>query len=404
MSFDEYIYSRFIRYFGSRRPDQATLERTAHLEVMKPRLTVLARALTGESIELFPAEREGGRRGHGFFLPGQCALLPSLTDNLSYYLFRVVYLSCQHRLGLNWPQGEEGDLGASRLRARESSDMVLDMLRVEFPSAMELHGQLLQQLQALEEPDLSWLYGKWMSDPVGKPDSSLTADGGAKGRPAQPKPQTTLQARPVESVQTLQVDKKMQEDYVLTHNFEKVETAEEYDGVWRDFDGEDDLEDHSAALDELNMRFTVRSDEMTHSVYQAEFTGDTTIAEAADSEGEGHFIAYDEWDVRKQAYRPAFCRVFPHYPKASDPGFPARVIGENASTLESLRKTLANVSNRRRQVRYQTQGEDFDLDLVTDMYVDIHNRHTPSEKIYLSPRKRDKDLSILLLLDNSLST
>ncbi|HRF40906.1 MAG TPA: hypothetical protein PK198_19080, partial [Saprospiraceae bacterium] len=34
----------------------------------------------------------------------------------------------------------------------------------------------------------------------------------------------------------------------------------------------------------------------------------------------------------------------------------------------------------------------------------LHSRKTPSEKIYLSNRKREKDFSILLLLDISLSS
>ncbi|MDP3441661.1 MAG: VWA domain-containing protein, partial [Ignavibacteria bacterium] len=44
-----------------------------------------------------------------------------------------------------------------------------------------------------------------------------------------------------------------------------------------------------------------------------------------------------------------------------------------------------------------------DIDAITDMFVDIHSGRTPSEKIYLSKRKIEKDISILLLLDNSLS-
>jgi nitric oxide reductase NorD protein len=52
----------------------------------------------------------------------------------------------------------------------------------------------------------------------------------------------------------------------------------------------------------------------------------------------------------------------------------------------------------------QTQGEEFDIDAITDLYIDVHSKHTPSEKIYLSTRKKEKDLSILLLLDISLSS
>ena len=55
-------------------------------------------------------------------------------------------------------------------------------------------------------------------------------------------------------------------------------------------------------------------------------------------------------------------------------------------------------------VRRQPSGEDIDIDAVTDMYADIKARHTPDEKIYLSKRKRKKELAILFLLDLSLSS
>ena len=58
------------------------------------------------------------------------------------------------------------------------------------------------------------------------------------------KPLTTLKSKAVEEVVTVELDKKQQEDYVLLHNFEKAETAEEFNGTWRDFDGSDELEEH----------------------------------------------------------------------------------------------------------------------------------------------------------------
>jgi nitric oxide reductase NorD protein len=62
------------------------------------------------------------------------------------------------------------------------------------------------------------------------------------------------------------------------------------------------------------------------------------------------------------------------------------------------------VNNKYQFQRRQTQGEEFDIDAITDLFVDVHSGHTPSEKIYLSKRKKEKDLSILLLLDISLSS
>jgi len=65
---------------------------------------------------------------------------------------------------------------------------------------------------------------------------------------------------------------------------------------------------------------------------------------------------------------------------------------------------LTNINNRYQEQRRQPQGEHFDIDALTDMFIDIYSKHTPDEKIYISNRKREKDLSILLLLDISLSS
>jgi nitric oxide reductase NorD protein len=69
-----------------------------------------------------------------------------------------------------------------------------------------------------------------------------------------------------------------------------------------------------------------------------------------------------------------------------------------------LRKMLTNVNNKMQQQRRQSQGDEFDIDAITDLYIDVHSQRTPSDKIYISNRKKEKDLSILLLLDISLSS
>ncbi len=65
---------------------------------------------------------------------------------------------------------------------------------------------------------------------------------------------------------------------------------------------------------------------------------------------------------------------------------------------------LANVNNAYEWKRRQTQGSEIDIDSVTDYLIDLQTGHTPTEKIYLSSRKSQKDISILLLLDLSLSS
>ena len=408
MSFDEFIYGKLVKYFNNKKVNQDELSRRVLLEEIKPRITVLARALTGEAIEIYPAEREGGYKNIHFFLPVSFGLFPSKEENFDLFIFRVVYLSVQKKLGINWKSNSEPSLIMSRLKAVESSEEILSKLKDEFPNSWTMHQRLKELLhQAFHlqnETDLSWLYGKWLVDKDAPTDTALLQNAENTRSGDQLNPTTTLKAKAVEEVVLLNVDKKSQEDYVMTHNFEKVETAEEYDGVWRDFDGSDQLEDHQDALDELQMKYMVRADDTAHSVYHADFSENTTIAESGERQSAEAFISYHEWDFRKAAFKPDYCKVFPVYPKVTDAGYYQRVISSNYSLLESLRKMLANVNNKRQQIRYQTQGENFDLDMITDMYVDIQNQRTPTEKIYFSSKKAEKDLSILLLLDNSLST
>ncbi|MCK9290058.1 MAG: VWA domain-containing protein [Bacteroidales bacterium] len=408
MSFDEYIYSKFVSYFNSKKKaDPLELERRVELDEIKPKLILLARLLTGEAIEVFEAEEEGGYKDQNFFLPAKSSHFADRKTNLLFYVFRVTYLSVQRSLHFNWHPGMSCSLSQSRAQAIETAHLVINAMKEDFPFATSLHQQLYDELERTNPENSTanqyLLYGKWMHDEY-RNTTNRSMQIRDSQRPQLPTPETSLKAKAVEQVVHLQADTKQQEDYVMTHNFEKVETAEEYSGVWRDFDGSDELEDHQAALDELQMRFMVRADDPTHSVYQAEFTENTSIAESDELIQSETFYLYDEWDEKRNTYKTEYCKVFSKKPTKADPTYYSNVLTENANTLISLRKVLANVNNKRRQIRYQTQGEDFDIDAVTDMFVDLKTGHTPSEKLYLMARKNEKDLSLLLLLDNSLST
>ena len=408
MAFDEFIYGSFIKYF-KKKTSKEQLDLQVNLSDISARLTIIARAITGKAIDIYHAEREGGYKNNSFFLPSKFALFPQLELNLSFYLFRTIYLSEQQKLNLNWQKEENQTTLISRLAAFDTSDMVLKSLIQEFPSVIEIiekFKELLQlQTQSDQNVDYSWLYGKWMINDQDFNSKIKLENFDERVKAFLPdSPKTTIKAKAIEEIKSLTIDKKQQEDYVLNHNFEKVETADEFSGVWRDFDGSDELEKHQEALDELNMNFTIRVDDPAHSVYQAEFMENTTVSESKDLEIEGDPIAYDEWDYKKRVYKSKFCKLYTRSHFNIDTDYYKRTLLENHSTLNGLRKMLTNINNKMQQIRKQTQGTEFDIDTVTDLFVDVHSGHTPTEKIYLSNRKKEKDISILLLLDISLSS
>lgn len=405
---DEWIYGKFVRYFKkSRLAAEERLENKVNLESIKPRLTFLARAITGKSITVFPAEREGGYKNESYFLPVSFAMLPSWKENLFFYFYRIIFLSIQQDLGACWDK-EVDDLTLSRQMAEQIAPEVLEKMEATYPAVFHFHNKakdiFTQQTKPDEPSDFTWLYGKWMCSIADSSKSPLENFDDQTKKGKEMTPTTTLSARSVEEVKNLSLDKKQQEDYVLTHNFEKVETAEEANGVWRDFDGKDELEEHQEALEEINIRFTVRVDDAAHSVYQADFIENTTLAESASNDEKGLHLTYDEWDFKKQQYKVAFCKVYPRLQVQTDTQYYNKTIAKNASTLMGLRKMLTSVNNKMLQLRRQNQGEEFDIDALTDLYTDVHARKTPSENIYNSKRKKEKSISILLLLDVSLSS
>ncbi|MEO5584541.1 MAG: VWA domain-containing protein [Flavobacteriales bacterium] len=406
---DEWSFSWAVKLRKKKR--LAKEEKMAHkvaLEEIKPRMILLARALTGRPIEVFPAEREGGYKDHNFFLPISFAELPTYEENLSYYLFRLMFLSTQQALDLNWTT-EADNLDLSREMALEAAPHILARMKEDFPFAGAFHEKLKLHFESKATPkvpvDYTWIYGKWMHNAPGDPDAVRLEnfDERTKGKEDTP-PTTTLQTRAVEEVISLTVDKKQQEDFVMLHGFEKVETAEEVNDTWRDFDGKDELADHQDALEELSMRFTVRVDDPVHSVYQAEFVENTTVSDSAEIDEKGFHLKYDEWDYKLTGYKPAFCKVYPRFQLKADAGYYQRTITEHSRTLMDLRKMLTSVNNKLMQQRRQLSGEEFDIDAITDMYADVHAKRTPDERVHIANLKKEKDLSILLLLDVSLSS
>ncbi len=407
---DEYIFTKFAFFFKKRKKrKEAALVHGVNLNDVKPRLTIFARAITGQSIEIFEAEKEGGYRNNNFFLPTKFYDFETEEENLSFYLFRILYLSIQKNLDLNWNDNQDHSLIESQLKAEETSTEVLNELFAQFPIAKTYHQNFVDfyknKVTTKQPVDYTFIYGKWIrNSPNDNTEKQLKNFTDKVKEANKQQPKSILKSKAVEEIISVQIDQKQMEDAVLQHQFEKVETAEEFGGNFRDMDGDDDLDDHSNALDEVNMKFTVRVDDTVHSVYQADFIENTTISESVETTSDDYYLEYNEWDYSKRLYKEDFCKVYPKSQLKSDVSYYQKTLNDNRSTLVGLRKMLTTINNKYQQQRRQTQGEEFDIDAITDLFIDVKSGHTPSEKIYLSKRKKEKDLSILLLLDISLSS
>jgi nitric oxide reductase NorD protein len=405
---DEFIFTKLANYFkrNNKRKADAVAINAAKLSELKPRFTLIARALSGLPIEIFEAEGEGGYKNNNYFLPTQVNFFNTIEENIVFYKFRILYLSCQQVLNLNWNVKKEYSLEDSRLKAGENSSQVLALMFDLYPITKdyyELYNTMANDVNLTRFSHINIL-GKWMVNDLSNNENNTLNNFSDKVKTATEDVKTIIKAKAVEEIISKQIDKKQLDDAVLQHQFEKVETAEEFGGNWRDMDGEDELDDHENALEDLKMKYTVRVDEMTHSVYQSDFVENTTIAESKEVATDSYYIEYDEWDGIKRKYKENFCKLYPTATLSPNQNYYKKTLKTYKSTLLGIQKSIATLNNKYTQQRRQIQGEEFDIDAITDLYVDVNSGHTPSENIYLSKRKKEKDISILILLDVSLSS
>lgn len=220
---------------------------------------------------------------------------------------------------------------------------------------------------------------------------------------------TELRARPKEQLRRVELPSDPVQDNPLVHSFEKVHTAEEYKGGSKNTDGADELDDHAAALDELDLREVIRSTDRTQSLLRCDVMLEGTagdLAEAAPDEGG---IPYDEWHEKERRYRSAWCRVrptllAPRVAKSEALAYVAGLRGRGARRIEAIRAELARIEHARRWRARQLDGPEVDEDAVVDRLAALRSGHSGPDRLYRSRRRHAPELAVVLLLDASLST
>ena len=410
MELDQLLFKKIHNFYKkvTTKTDESLSHKIVYLEPLKPRLTILSRALTGYQNEIITSEREGGWSGLKFYLPKSISFSDSIETNVNFYIFRVLYLSVQQQLQLNWATVDEHTIKESQLKAQNFSNDVLEKLFEEYPATEKMYVHLTNEIRyhytaQKESMDHSWLYGRAMKINANEfvadtstPLSKLTPQ-------SPPEITTELEANPSDDVTTVGIDKKQIEDNVVTNNFEKVDTLSEFNGTFKEMEGDDTLSDDEDAIRELNLKHTVRADDAAHSVYRAEFVNSNAQIYVSAEIEKGQYLHYDEWDYKARTYKPNFCKVYPKFLHHNTNNYAQKVLSENVKTKNELFKLFAQVHNEYEKVQRVVSGEEIDFDAVTDAFAEIMAHRTPSEKIYTSKRKKQKDLSVLILMDTSLS-
>jgi len=127
-------------------------------------------------------------------------------------------------------------------------------------------------------------------------------------------------------------------------------------------------------------------------------------APGRDGDDERAFF-YDEWDHAIADYRSRWCRLREIALPGDAGEFFTRALSDNAALLPEVRRQFQRIRPEMyRPVRGLEDGEDFDLNAVTEARVEVRARRAPSTRLYRSRVREARDVATLFLLDMSAST
>jgi nitric oxide reductase NorD protein len=187
--------------------------------------------------------------------------------------------------------------------------------------------------------------------------------------------------------------------FLLPFRAETLLSWAEFVKVNRELDDEDDP-DAGRAADDLE-KLTLTDDVEASPASRIRFDLDLPAGAADDIVLEDG-ILLPEWDWKRSAMRPDYCRLMTMTARDAEAGaLPARLRRPAAR----IRRQLACLQPARSWLKAQPEGEEIDIDACVRGYADRRAGITGARSVgYLALQRRERDLACLVLADLSLST
>lgn len=365
------------------------------LDEIKNSLEHFASFCCGSPINIVNVSDAGGFDGHTLYLPKRIDVLLNNEDIYATYLFKVLYLT--HPLAL-----------------KSSKKDVLKALEEQYPSFFELKIKVVPlwmkiYSQSIEDVFLNhvssdFLFGKlWGSAEIHSAVDLAKYENIGKTEKQDEQKKSELLVNRSSKTKTVDLRKEENEN-PFTHSFEKVHTLDQYTGGMKTQDGSDEIAEHSEALSELQMDTMAISSETAESLLKTQTVGGGTWDEKYNPElhHQSKEYWYPEWDFKKRVYRPNWCRIIETIEVESEEA--VDFDSEEKKESQKLYEYLASLKNARAWKNRQLDGDDLDIDASQNAIIDARAGTTPSERIYRRKPSTFSEWSVLILIDQSLST
>lgn len=206
-----------------------------------------------------------------------------------------------------------------------------------------------------------------------------------------------------EFVEEVQLSKEGATNPIL-HSFEKMETADDYDGGRRVESGDDELDAHSNALDELELNRKTSIGEAS-SLYQQDSLPFNIQNLNEDIKNQYQVHQYHEWNFRENKYLKSYCSVIPILPNElnESESFKKIILLKYKNLIAEWRMKINSIVNTPQWKNRLIEGSEIDLDSMIRLKSELKT-FSGRPRIFSEKRKTDNDISILVLADISYST
>jgi hypothetical protein len=419
---EEDLFSALLGIFRQLRPKTDVPGQCAskpHIE----RLAILARVVSGLSLNLVITKGSGGLRNHDILVPTYFHISETYEVNLAALTVHTLMgatmaellnksahdfdiqtfdgnlrlaEACRNHLLNEWPKFEIfwNVAAESACRNRKENDEASKAI------GLILRGEALGDQPIVlgkKSESNGILWGQVF-------EINQLGSGEAIGSLNQDKSQisTEVVGKNPEELKVVFVDEKKKQE-MPSHIFEKTETADDYRGEQRATDGDDELDDHLTALEELDLNTMYRGGAPADSLYKADIRLALEIPDVNSVSPHENAVLYDEWDDRKGRYKKNWVQVYPTTLPILHDGYAAEVATEKRAQIAQLTRRLKSYRQQLRPQRRQFDGEDVDLEALVQETAAQRAGHGGDTRLYERRARMARSLATTVLLDISLS-
>lgn len=408
MGWDESLFQKtesWLRRIDQKRKGTLPTQSAVYFLDMKSRIHHWVALLSGRTWTLQEAETWPAFDEERLFFPSVLEIFNDSTLNQRAYLYIA---SCL--IGLDethFPELKQWRIQFQRTYSQKESCDFENYSAVQYlnePDAVPVCGDIPVWTQS----SFRSLMNLWC---IRKLSVQAQARSGKEDhRKSQSADMATHKKKAREQIQIIESLDDQKNENPLVHSFEKLHTTDDYNGGSKKHDGDDEMQEHAESLEDLDLRQVVRTSQDTRANLKGDYVMDLDVAESEDlnQKKTSQIYRYDEWDEASGFYHKDWCTLEEMRSPAIEEDHHQHtrdlVISENKSKINQLRRLFFQLFQSPKWQNRQLDGYELDLEELVDIMAMPIEKRPEKIKIYRNRQKSLNELSVILLLDRSLSS